>query len=196
MKKLIKEQEKFFEEEKIRLENFFEEPEYQNYKIVFVENDQNPDVYISGEHNNLDYLTIGFACLAKHANGDNSNVILVGDKDYPNCFCIKPFNQAIPSKHGEKYLPPTALSDSLKNIEIVLNQYYKDPKRINIAVLLNFCFQATGAFMRYINSPDIDLNFKDFTDTMYAQKLAYENIKRHVISSKLGVLYKKHFREK
>ena len=195
MKKLTKEQEKFFEEEKMRLEKFFEEPIYQNYKIVFVENEKNPDVYISRENNNLDYLTIGFACLAKQIKGDISNIIFVGHKDYPDCFFVKLFDLVRPPKHGGKRLPSTALMDSVKNIEIVLNRYYQDPDAINITMGMTFCFQATAVLMGYIKSPDIDLKFKYFCDTMYAQELAYQNIKRYVISSNLGALYEMLFGE-
>lgn len=189
MGELTKEQQEFFEKEEKRLEAFFETPMYESFKIQYVKKPEKADVLISNNHNIFDYLAIGFICLNKQLKGNPERVVYVGHKKYDNIDVIKLMDKIYPISGGGKRVPGTALSELIDQIADVAERYYKNPKVYSRMSGLIFAPHITCVAMGYYEDPDMSLEFENFDDTIYAQQLAFNNLKKHIISSSLGAIY-------
>ena len=189
MSDLTKEQEEFFEKEEKRLEDFFETPMYESFKIQYVKDTQNADIYISRSHDILDYLAIGFVCLCKQMEGDSERVVYVGHKHYDSIKKTRLMDQLFPLKAGAKRVPTTPLFDLIEQIADIAERYYKNPNVCTKMTGLTFAPYVTSVAMGYCEKHDIILEFNDFKDTVYAQQIAFYNLKKHIIASNLGALY-------
>lgn len=189
MSELTKEQQEFFEKEEKRLETFFENPIYESFKIRYVKKPEKADVFISKNHNIFDYLAIGFICLNKQLKGYTERVVYVGHKKYDNIDVIKLMDNIYPLNGGGKRVPGTALSELIDQIADVAERYYKNPRVCSRMSGLIFAPHLTCVSMGYYEDPDMLLEFENFDDTIYAQQLAFNNLKKHIISSNLGAIY-------
>ncbi len=77
----------------------------------------------------------------------------------------------------------------LDETSAVLQKYFSDKTYATFAAGILFYSQVTSVVMGYSEDSTITLEFENFNDTVSAQKLAFENLKKLVISNCLGSLY-------
>ncbi len=193
---MTKEQEEFFEKERQRLEAFFKTPTYESFEICYVKNVNEAEVLVSKEHNILDYIALGFACLNKQLKS-SSRIINVGYAQYDSPVLVKILNTVKPCKYGGKRLPESAMMHVLDEISNITREYYTNPEydihiQITGAIFAPFI---TSIVMGYAKEDEMVLLFRNFEDNAYAQELAFENLKKFIISSTLGSLYEFYFGE-
>lgn len=190
MADLTKEQKDFFERKEAELEAMFTNPQYSDYTIHYVQNPKKADVIISKQHISFDYLAIGLACLAKEIkNSDKEKIIYVAHKKYPTIENVLLSDILFPPKFGGRSLAPNALMKLLDETSAVLQKYFSDKTYATSMAGFLFYSQVTSVAMGYSEDSTITLEFENFNDTVSAQKLAFENLKKLVISNCLGSLY-------
>ena len=184
---LTKEQKEYLVKEEERLKTLWKEPVYQKYKLKKARRNK-PDVVISEENNLCDFLAIGFTALAKQITNPNDDVIYFAKKRFPTYDEVKFYDLVNPSEFGGHSLAKTALEDVLEEIEEVVKAYHKED---NPGILMNaiaFPVVLVSVEMGYNNNPELSISFKNFDDTVDAQRKAFEALKKFIVSSQLGAI--------
>ncbi len=197
MKELTEEMKKAFEniaqKERERLEPFWSEPEeYKRLKRKNASFLHKPDVYISQRHDFVDFLAIGFACIAKLIEEKDAKNIYVGYKLYPSVEELKHMDIVDPPKFGNR-MQANALyeMDVIRMIQKILEKYYSNPEMGAASMIMGVGVYAyvTTVIMGYTDEkPVIKFEFENFDDTVEAQKVAYRLLKEFVIGNSIGSL--------
>lgn len=190
MADLTQEQKDFFDREEAKLLADFRDPQYVDYTIKYVTDPQQADVKISKNHIIFDYLAIGIACLAKEIkNPDGEKVIYAIHQEYPSIEQVVLHDELYPPQFGGRSLAPNALSDLLTEPDIILQKYFNNKAYLTAFSGFLMYSTVTTTVMGYTENPELTLDFENFNDTIAAQELAFETLKKLTISNCLGALY-------
>lgn len=187
---LTQEQKDFFERKEEELKAQFSEPQYVEYTIKYVKNPRKADVKISKQHIIFDYLAIGMACLSKEIKSNSKKkVIYAVHQKYPTMEDMRLHDLLFPPAFGGHSLPPNALTDLMDETSLVLQTHFHDEKYSTFLSGLLVYQCVTTVAMGYSEDSNVTLDFENFNDTIAAQKLAFETLKKLTISNCLGALY-------
>lgn len=165
----------------------FKEPKYKNYRLIYTTDPDKADVKISKNHTALDYLAIGFVALSKQSKEDTPIILAIHDDTMGNNqdpYCHVFIDETSPAHP----LPHNALVEIYQNIDTVVITYLSHPGFSPWGIGLGLPPYFTSLQMGYFKNPDIIFDFEDFNDVLFAQKLAFSNLKKYTISSYLGSL--------
>ncbi len=189
MANLTQKQKEFFKRKKAELNAQFVEPKYWKYTIQYVKRANQADVAISKNHIIFDYMAIGIACLAKELkNSQDKKVIYVLHRDYLSIGESKLYNTLFTQKANTYSLFENALSQLTDEPKLILDEYFSDKTYPSFMAGLLLYSQVTYTAMGYSQNPNVSLDFENFNDTINAQKLAFDTLKKLVIDNYLGSL--------
>ena len=190
MKELTQEQKELFKRKEEELKAKFTEPKYLEYTIKYIKDASKADLTISKQHNIFDYLAIGIACLAKEIQDCNGEkTIYAVHKNYPSIEAVQLHDILLGTKSGGHSLANNALMELFEEPSIILEQYFADKNYANFLGGILLYSIITATVMGYAENPDLILDFENFNDTIAAQKLAFETLKKLIISNCLGTLH-------
>lgn len=185
---LTQEQITFLEEEEKKLLNRFKEVTYSQYEIVPVEDISRADLKISPENNIFDYLAIGIVCLFKEITGCTDKKVYVWSFS-----TYSSESSGITAIHNGIYkaMIPNALSDFVGKgtCDYILKKCFDEDQLYHIHLADLFVYtDITSIQMGMLSIDGVSLEFKNFNDTIEAQKLAYSTLKTLMVNRWLGGL--------
>ena len=140
-------------------------PTYDSYTIQYGSTSEKSDLTISNEHNIFDYLALGIKCIFQSIyNENNTKIIKISYGEYP----------PIKQHHlNDRVFAFTALSNLNKECIKIIENYY-DLHLPNSLKTLSSTSLLSTVSKSYLNNSNTDLKFDDFSDTITAQKKAFD----------------------
>lgn len=162
----------------------FTEPEYNNYRLIYTTDESKADVIISKNHTVLDYMAIGFVALAKADTSDDPVIVAMHEKQNKNN------EESCKVFIGNNVHPlnPTSLLHVYEEINSIVQKHLSYENFAGFGIGLTLPLYFSCIYNGHFEFPEINMEFESFDDILYAQKLAFSNLKEFTISSYLGSL--------